>query len=283
MNINDVRAWLRTVRARPSDHSVVEVQGAIEELRQGAIDARDEALATETWCLETTMSVQQRYQDAFSMLRHHDFYDAWCALERCELDLRNLRKHFASQFQRYSLDFIADAVTRWQELYPYRIFMSPEIVEIEKTCSICGAVIEIRKPCGHRVGEIYGGRLCYRNVTKCEILATSFVESPVQKYSVPFTVDARTGKKVDQYDYSLVRYAVDRLESPFDGWTYVRTQQRHPHSRFRHVGPNAPCPCESGKKYKKCCMRAEGVLRPHYQFEFERPPPPELIRTEFSY
>ena len=25
----------------------------------------------------------------------------------------------------------------------------------------------------------------------------------------------------------------------------------------REVGRNAPCPCESGKKYKKCCQRVD--------------------------
>ena len=25
------------------------------------------------------------------------------------------------------------------------------------------------------------------------------------------------------------------------------------------IGRNAPCPCGSGKKYKKCCLRKEGV------------------------
>jgi uncharacterized protein YecA (UPF0149 family) len=29
------------------------------------------------------------------------------------------------------------------------------------------------------------------------------------------------------------------------------TTERNPH---RHVGRNDPCPCGSGKKFKKCCL-----------------------------
>ncbi|MDD7674674.1 MAG: SEC-C metal-binding domain-containing protein, partial [Oscillospiraceae bacterium] len=28
-------------------------------------------------------------------------------------------------------------------------------------------------------------------------------------------------------------------------------------NKARKIGPNDPCPCGSGKKYKKCCMQKE--------------------------
>jgi hypothetical protein len=43
------------------------------------------------------------------------------------------------------------------------------------------------------------------------------------------------------------------------------------------VGRNEPCPCGSGKKYKKCCLRkdeAQAALRPAPAFEKRAPPPP---------
>ncbi|MBW2085358.1 MAG: anaerobic sulfatase maturase [Deltaproteobacteria bacterium] len=33
-----------------------------------------------------------------------------------------------------------------------------------------------------------------------------------------------------------------------------------PPSAFKNVGPNDPCPCGSGKKYKKCCMNKQAPL-----------------------
>jgi len=38
------------------------------------------------------------------------------------------------------------------------------------------------------------------------------------------------------------------------------------------VGRNAPCPCGSGKKFKKCCMGKKQVQEPIF---FSKPPPPE--------
>jgi uncharacterized protein YchJ len=34
---------------------------------------------------------------------------------------------------------------------------------------------------------------------------------------------------------------------------------RAPARRGKKIGRNAPCPCGSGKKYKKCCLKKEGV------------------------
>jgi hypothetical protein len=159
--------------------------------------------------------------------------------------------------------------------------MSPEILELEKICNICEKPISIRNPCGHRVGEIYNGELCIRIVTKVKLLAMAMVDSPIQKYSVPFLSDEKTGKSIDHYNYSLVKFLADRLQSPFHEWDVSWTKVRHPHSKFRSVGQDDPCPCESGKKYKECCLPEEGVLRPHCQFHLSVLPQPGL--SDFEY
>jgi len=38
---------------------------------------------------------------------------------------------------------------------------------------------------------------------------------------------------------------------------YAEEGARQPVRKESKVGRNAPCPCGSGKKYKKCCGRAE--------------------------
>jgi hypothetical protein len=70
----------------------------------------------------------------------------------------------------------------------------------------------------------------------------------------------------------------DRLERHYEGWKAIFDDPTHPdHARVRsthhddpafrpafpaqaplrrqepRTGPNAPCPCGSGKKFKKCC------------------------------
>jgi hypothetical protein len=184
--------------------------------------------------------------------------------------------------EEFALPFINRHVEQFQKLYPYSIFISPAILDHEVRCSICNAKISIRSGCEHEVGEIYEGVRCLRVVTKFEQIETSFVTDPVQKYSVPFMVDRKTGKSFDHYDYSVVSYVVRGLRSPFDGWSMVRTTRRQPHKRYKHVGRNAKCPCASGKKYKSCCLREEGVLRPHIDIEFSVPPTKTLPPVAYS-
>lgn len=38
------------------------------------------------------------------------------------------------------------------------------------------------------------------------------------------------------------------------------SQVIHPVRREEKIGPNAPCPCGSGKKHKKCCLRKKGTV-----------------------
>ena len=103
----------------------------------------------------------------------------------------------------------------------------------------------------------------------------------MQKYSVLFLRDERNGTQKDQYNYSLVEYAIKALREPFDAWKVERTTRRQPHSRYADVGRNDPCPCDSGKKYKQCCLREAGVLRPHFQFSFAVQPPDSVLQDVF--
>lgn len=253
------------------------------DLKASAVAQNNEQLAKRIWCLEHAVEIQQNYADAFRKIRAARFYDGWCVLEQVELGLMRLRRHLSESWSTFRLDFIGARVADLQSLYPYRIFMSPEIIEIEKKCSICDQPISIRKPCGHKVGEIYKGEYCCRIVSKCEFVGNSFVDTPVQKYSVPFIVDPKTGTSRDHYNYSTVKYLADRWPSPYHSWSLEWTKALHPKGRFEPLRRNDRCPCESGKKYKRCCLRRDGILRPHAQFTFDYPLPEHLQTVELSY
>jgi hypothetical protein len=280
--MDEVRIVLRAVASRKFSDDISELKTSLAEHKKTAVQVGDQTLAKEIWCLEETLDAQAKYLEAFQQLKKADYYGAWCTLEQAELAIGFLRPHFQSEWATYKLDRIEEYVRKWQGLFPYKIFFSPEIVEIEKTCSICNKPVSLRNHCGHEVGEIYNGEMCCRIISKVEFLGTATVSSPVQKYSVPFIVDPKTGQQRDHYNYTLVKYAAQRIEDPFLGWSCTWTKRRHPHSRYRHVGRNDKCPCESGKKYKHCCLKEEGVLRPHVEFDFQFPLPPHLQTLEFT-
>lgn len=242
----------------------------------------NDLLAKEYWCVLEALKAQRFYISAFHYLKKGSYYEAWCEFARSEGVLIHLARHFKNNWTRTRLDFVERYIEKWQSLFPYKVFFSPEILEHEKKCNICDKVVLIRSPCGHQVGEIYGGEQCIRIVTKQELLGLSVVDHPVQKYSVAFNTDPETNQKIDHYDYHLVEFAIRRLQHPFITWEYELTKTLHPHSNYSHIGRNAPCPCGAPQKYKRCCLLQSGVLRPHYEFSFGNPLTEDLRETEYS-
>jgi len=149
--------------------------------------------------------------------------------------------------------------------------MSPGIIYKKKSCSTCGRLISIRNTCDHKIGEIYDGEMCCHIIEEIDITEVSHVPNPVQKYSVLWLW--KDGKAIDYYDYSNVAYVAAGLRRPFDGWNLQYTQIRENHSQYKHVSRNDKCPCGSNIKYKNCCLKKDGVLKPHARILFEVPPP----------
>ena len=276
-SLAQIRDYLALVAQRPAIPSPEQVSESLTWLKAEALSRSDQKRAKAIWCWEQALVAQNHFLEAFTLMKGRKFYEAWCALEGAEVALGFLERHETGSWSEFRLDFIQRYTAKWQSLFPYKLFLSPELLQHETSCSICGEVsLSPRKFCGHRSGEIYDGKMCCRIVQRLDVLGTAVVQKPIQKYSVIFLNDNRTGKERDHYNYAVVRYAVDALRHPFDEWNVERTTRVWPHSRFRHLGRNDQCPCESGRKYKKCCLQQPGVVRPHLEFTLAVPPPVEL-------
>ncbi len=250
----------------------------LHRLKREAVQAGKQDVAKEIWILESVITVHQRYCESYSLLKSEKYYEGWCLLERAEILLNSLIRHADDDLNQFGLEFLQNHIPKLQSIFPYRIFFSPEIVEEELKCSICGSVQTIRKKCAHEVGEIYDGELCCRIVSKMKILGISIVTEPVQKYSVGF-VQSEDGTKIDDHDYSLVNYLMERLTSPYHVWGVRWKRIFHPHKFYKHVHPTDKCPCGSDKTYRVCCLRKPGVQNPHCEFTFSVPPKAELLKT----
>ncbi|WP_273367681.1 SEC-C metal-binding domain-containing protein [Alicyclobacillus herbarius] len=273
MSLNDVINGLLQVREKTKT-DLQSLLANIVILKKLAVLDSDESLAKKLWCYEQITKVYIDYLKAFEYMKHGKYYEAWCNLERVEITLHWLERHFDFSDERFPLRFIQVQVGHFQSLYPYKVFISPEMIILEKRCSICDSVISLRTSCGHLTGEIYRGEMRYVKITKMEFLGMALVKNPVQKYSVVFTGD--NGK--NNYDYSLVEQVARRLDSPFDRWTPTWTKKLYPHSVFRDIGRNELCPCGSGKKYKKCCLNKPGVMINHCHVTLDATPSFELLK-----
>ncbi len=266
--------------------ALAKLEKIVSSMKKKYADKQDEANASLMWCLGGTIAILSKYFEAFGLIKTGKFYDGWCALEQAEIALIGVKKHLDPKlFNKLQLDEISTKIEQWQSLFPYKLFFSPELVAKEKKCSICGKPMGIRNRCEHIVGELYGGEVCHRIVTKVEFIGIGLVENPVQKYSVPF-LGEENGEKRDHYDYTVVGYAAKAVANPFISWSVHKTKVLHPHSLYSDHLPDDPCPCECEEKlsYKDCCLKREGVIRPHLQFhvtgEFPKGLPPVMFSSD---
>lgn len=249
-------------------------------LKRQAVAGQQQALAKAVWCLETVAVVQQAYLRAFVKMKKGEFYAAWTILEKVEKTLYVLDRHLRASCGEYGLEFIRASTTRFQALYPYKLFISPEIWKQEVRCGLCDALITLRSNCGHELNEIYDGERCYRRITKSTFLSISIVCNPVQKYSVLFAPDPAVSGGAPAKDvYPLARYVSQGLLCAWDAWDMEHTTSIHPHAHFADVSPDEECPCIAPQgTYAQCCLPLAGVLRPHTAVTFNRPPPHTLLK-----
>jgi SEC-C motif len=248
---------------------------ALEE----AMTAGEEHDANRLWFLYGVIDARLQYVTSFQQIKREAYYESWCGLERVEIKLRSLSRNALFDLDDFGINPLAATIQRWQKLFPYAVFFSPEIVAGRKECSICTATVDPWTDCGHKPGHLYCGKECYRIVRDPEILSISLVRNPVQKYSVAFVRDD-AGR--DQFDYSLVRFVADRLASPFDAWSLKWEEALHPHELFADRPADAACPCGSGRAYGRCCLPKRGVLRPHASIGLKNPPHSPVPRFAFA-
>lgn len=251
--------------------------------KAAAVLSGDQEAAKLFWQVQAIARVQLSFENSFALMKECKFYEAWCELERCELTVASLKRHFASSPKdSHRVDYIQTMVGRWQALYPYKIFFSPEILKKCIECSICGGKVSLRNPCGHEKGEIYDGEVCHYRVVECEFLGLSAVTNPVQKYSVAFTASEDGSGSRDQYDYAIVKFAIDRLSSPYHAWWQEDQVRTVPISALAHVSTESRCPCGAGNDFGGCCASKPEVIVPHCQFVFSVPPPSDLPMRQLN-
>ena len=104
----------------------------------------------------------------------------------------------------------------------------------------------------------------------------SLVENPKDKFNVVFST------KGDTYNYAIIKTLSCNLYSPFSQWDYTISKTLEPHSKF-NIDENDPCPCNSGKTYKKCCLKRKGVLKDEIKVTYHTPPLDNRIKRYTKY
>jgi hypothetical protein len=254
---------------------------ALAKAKEAAVIRNDESDAFQIWCAETIDAVQRGFLAAFNSLKAGSYYNAWCQFERCEVNILSLNRHYPqTQEDPHRVVYIEQMISRWQALYPYTVFFSPELLKKRVECSICGVRVSPRSNCGHEKSNIYRGEMCYHKVIEVDILGISIVQNPVQRYSVAFLSTDKDGEPIDHYNYGNIKFVVERLDSAFHGWNSYLTTRVIAASEIAHLDSTQPCPCLSGKIFGECCTGKSEVTVPHLQIQFFVRPSKNLPANE---
>ena len=241
----------------------------IATLKREAVQAGDQVTAKAMWCMETIGKIQDHFVSAFVDMKSRNYKEAWDQLERCEIEIKFLDRHFTDDNRNFGIEHCRVHTSQFQELYQVKWGVSPGFLCKEIRCSICDTRLTLRRGCNHSIGEIYDGEHCAKNIVDFDILHVALVENPAQRFSVIFP-EGDEGRR-----FSLVNYVCRGLRSPWHSWSYEKEERREHHPSFRGLGRNSRCGCGSNVKYKRCCLGTD-IVFPHFQFLFEHSPPQEL-------
>ncbi|WP_181153751.1 hypothetical protein, partial [Haemophilus haemolyticus] len=218
----------------------------------------NEHLANEMWEIKTIFLAQNFYLIFIESLYKKQYYYAWCTLEKCELKINELDRHASEKIKNnYYFHFLKFQVKRWQAIYPYKLFTSPEFIYKKVRCSICNEIISPRGNCKHIIGELYSGEICYCTVEEIELIGIAIVKNPVMKSNV---IDPEGKNK----NFSGLNMILNTLNTCL---LYTSPSPRDPKTskKFITESPDSLCPCGSGLSYLMCCQRKNGCLIPHMQ------------------
>ena len=258
MNISQIKEYLRIEKMEFDEDVLLQ----LKELKEKAVQEKNEKKANEIWVLETVSKIQQMYLRVFNLLKegkYENYFKAWTVLEQIEIEFTFLNGVYQYSFEEYHLGFIATMIREYAKLFPYEYFMSRESIVKKKHCSICGKVNTIRDHCKHKKGQVYMGELCCEVVDDFEFLGMAIVKNPFDRYTVLFP----EGK---EYNYRMLEGLMERVHSPYAKWCVDIRDEKNP--LYRNIGRNDKCPCQSGNKFKKCCLGTENMITRHHKIIF---------------
>ena len=172
-NLGDLRLQLQEYYKRTDALLPSAFWDEAKQLKRTAVDIDDQVGAKAIWCLETIGRIQDHFVNAYVRLKSKDYHAAWRELERCEMKLGSLDRHFTERRREFGIEHSRAHTSRLQAVFQLTWGVSPGMLYKEMKCTICGSKIGLRNSCGHEVGEIYDGRMAGREITCLEFLEVS--------------------------------------------------------------------------------------------------------------
>lgn len=220
----------------------------------GNADAPD-CLFNDLFVLDCYIDFLESYAGLWKKIAEEEYSSSWTSLQDAFDSLRLVRK-----FSSLDISLFENQLTELEKAYPYNIFMSVGMTVEMFECSICGIDID-SQACIHRRGQLYRGKMAVavaRNITDLDHV--SLVEDPEDKRCVMTYEDGSPAFDVVRCIARLLKARQMHI-SQFG--TLAFSKRKLPNPEYRRQGRNSPCFCDSGKKFKFCCLGKAYVEKDH--------------------
>lgn len=256
MDSHQIKRYLQGFKGKNLRTDIID---ELTKLKYNAVSQGDQEEAKNIWCLEQIYKVINHYLVAYKNLFDKNYFEAWCELDRADIELSFLRRHYEYSENKFNLEFIEKNIIQLQKLFPYKHFFSRESTTKKWKCSICNNPITLRNSCGHEVGEIYNGEQCGQIAEDIEFHGLALVTDPFDKYTVIFP----EGK---EYNYFMLENLMKYWTNPYEKWELQTTWEVN--EEYKNLSRNDYCKCDSGIKYKNCCLNTDQDRHEHHKLLF---------------
>ncbi len=229
------------------------------EINKMSIEINNEHLANAQYVALQYYKLFCNISDYYLLIQEKRYKDSWNKLQDC-IDIALIIGRFSDPAHRYEIPQILAMLHAYESFYPYKYFASIECIVSEAKCSICDKST-LNLDCPHIAGNLYWGEMAISIILKAkEVQAVAIVESPLDKRCI---LEPSNDKRPDNVKFQHLVEAFNTIR-PFSS-VEVEVQKSwrvKPHLNI--VDRNAPCPCESGKKFKKCCGKELHYRHEHH-------------------
>jgi len=258
-----IKSPVRGLLVAINKHQFSVAQEAISGLREELIstieevNAKDGGFSNDMFVLNRYIDLVSAYGVLWEKIIDMKFSNSWGILQDA-LDLLRIIKRFS----RIDISYFENQLIELERSYPYKVFFSIGGLVEYFECSICGNNID-SLACAHMCGQLYDGKMAIaiaRNFTKFE--EVSIVAHPENKRCVVAIDDDGEQFKVIRYISNMLSSVEIRI-SDFCG--FLVSRRMFPNTDYQKLGRNEPCYCESGKKFKYCCIGREYIEGDHFE------------------
>lgn len=248
--INSIKRKLQNNDFTNSMQEFDESRLLFDEIKEIAVQTKDERLANAQYVFEKYFLLFCELKKYFNKLKSKDYKDSWNKLQDC-FDIIKYVGKFTDEENRFELSSLYDLLLEYEALYPYNLFASSEYVIEEATCSICGKSV-LGLECPHIKGELYWGEPAIHNIEKIKVVqGVALVTHPEDKRCV---MEVKDENITDREKFKKLDDFIE-LKLPFLQMFSIDSKiERRMDTKYKNIGRNDICPCNSGKKFKKCCI-----------------------------